>query len=386
MLFILFLLSIINYSCSSQEINLRNKLFKDYNKNIRPVINYNDNISLNISIDVKNLEYFNQVSETMSLNLWITMIWEDQNLKWNASNYGIDYLKLSSNDIWLPDLVLYNSAEIENPYNVLDQMIISNTGIVTLIKPTTLKFSCPLDLHNFPFDSQNCKMEFGSWHFNKQYLNIKYDIQNPSNINNFIKHNEWHLQNISHTDLELEYLCCPNEIWTVLKFDLSFNRYQTSYDSFITMTVLLTLSACIISTFNLKLYNRVYVLIFIPLTIIWLLQSIIKKIPVIGYFTIMDQILLTSFIVCELYTIESGLLFNLYNNYNLYYEKIKIKNNNIYKNPKYNKLNFIKKYNDNTNYRKLFKLNQILLKFDIILRLLILISYILFILIIYYMN
>ena len=118
MLFILFLLSIINYSSSSQEINLRNELFKDYNKNIRPVINYNDNINLNISIDVKNLEYFNQVSETMSLNLWITMIWEDQNLKWNTSDYGIDYLKLSSNDIWLPDLVLYNSG-VCHPFTLI---------------------------------------------------------------------------------------------------------------------------------------------------------------------------------------------------------------------------------------------------------------------------
>ena len=81
------------------------------------------------------------------------------------------------------------------------------------------------------------------------------------------------------------------------------------------MTILLTTSSCIISLFNLKLYNRVYVLIFIPLTIIWLLQSIIKRIPVIGYFTIMDKLLLSSFIVCELLTIESGFLYNIYNSY-----------------------------------------------------------------------
>ena len=384
MLFILLLFCFNFVNC--QELELRNKLFKNYNKNIRPVNNYNDNINLNISIDIKNIEYFNQVSETISINLWITMMWKDEYIKWNNSKYNINLLKFNSDEIWLPDLVLYNSAKKTSPYNVLDQMVINNMGYVKLIRPITYTFSCPLSLQKFPFDKQNCIIEFGSWQFNKQYLNIKYNNKIESTITNFIKHNEWNLYNIKHSNLELEYLCCPNEVWTILQYTLQFERYKSSYNSFIIMTVLLTTSSCIISLFNLKLYNRVYVLIFIPLSIIWLLQSITSRIPVIGYFTIMDKILLSSFIVCEVFTIESGILYNMYINHKLFYNNITVNSKKKKINKKFKKYNIIKKYNYNTNYYKLLRLLFRLEISDTIIRICILLIYYIYIFIIYNKN
>ena len=219
MIFLFLFILLIN-SSNSSELELRNNVFKNYNKNIRPVKYYNNVVDLNVSIDIRNLEYFNQVSETISINIWITMTWKDDYLKWNKSKYNIDFLNFNSNDIWLPDLVLYNSAKKSEMYNVLDQMKVNNKGIVTLIRPSTFTFACPLKLQKFPFDSQKCYMEFGSWQFNKQYLNIKYDNNIPSTYNNFTKNNEWNLINLEHMDNEFEYLCCPNEIWTVLKYNI----------------------------------------------------------------------------------------------------------------------------------------------------------------------
>ena len=36
-----------------------------------------------------------------------------------------------------------------------------------------ITFSCFLNLENFPFDTQICSMEFGSWKFYKRYLDIR---------------------------------------------------------------------------------------------------------------------------------------------------------------------------------------------------------------------
>ena len=382
MIFLFLFILLIN-SSNSSELELRNNVFKNYNKNIRPVKYYNNVVDLNVSIDIRNLEYFNQVSETISINIWITMTWKDDYLKWNKSKYNIDFLNFNSNDIWLPDLVLYNSAKKSEMYNVLDQMKVNNKGIVTLIRPSTFTFACPLKLQKFPFDSQKCYMEFGSWQFNKQYLNIKYDNNIPSTYNNFTKNNEWNLINLEHMDNEFEYLCCPNEIWTVLKYNIYLSRYSQSYSLFITMTILLTISANVISLFKFKIYYRIYVLVFIPLTIIWLLQSIIKRIPVIGYFTIMDKLLLTSFIVCEFCTIESGILYNIYNNSN-YINKF-IKNNIIDNNYKklYPNHNIIKSFDYNINKYKDKYLYNLIIRIDNILRILIFSIYLLFIIIIF---
>lgn len=383
MIYIIFLLfSLLNFSNSS-ELELRNNLFKNYNKNLRPVKYYNNSIDLNVSIDIRNLEYFNQVAETISINIWLSMTWKDEYLKWNINKYNINSLNFNSNNIWLPDLVLYNSAKKEEMYNVLDQMSVNNEGVVTLIRPSTFTFTCPLQLQEFPYDTQKCYMEFGSWQFNKQYLNIKYDNNIPSTYNNFTKNNEWDLIKLEHIDNEFEYLCCPNEIWTVLKYNVYLSRYSQSYSLFITMTILLTISASVISLFKFKIYYRIYVLVFIPLTIIWLLQSIIKRIPVIGYFTIMDKLLLTSFIVCEFYTVESGILYNIYTNSN--YIKKFIKNNIV--NIDYSKLypnhNIIKGFDYNINKYKDTYLYNLIIQIDNILRILIFSIYLLFIIIIF---
>ena len=383
MIYIIFLLfSLLNFSNSS-ELELRNNLFKNYNKNLRPVKYYNNSIDLNVSIDIRNLEYFNQVAETISINIWLSMTWKDEYLKWNINKYNINSLNFNSNNIWLPDLVLYNSAKKEEMYNVLDQMSVNNEGVVTLIRPSTFTFTCPLQLQEFPYDTQKCYMEFGSWQFNKQYLNIKYNNNIPSTYNNFTKNNEWDLIKLEHIDNEFEYLCCPNEIWTVLKYNVYLSRYSQSYSLFITMTILLTISASVISLFKFKIYYRIYVLVFIPLTIIWLLQSIIKRIPVIGYFTIMDKLLLTSFIVCEFYTVESGILYNIYTNSN--YIKKFIKNNIV--NIDYSKLypnhNIIKGFDYNINKYKDTYLYNLIIQIDNILRILIFSIYLLFIIIIF---
>ena len=115
MIFLFLFILLIN-SSNSSELELRNNVFKNYNKNIRPVKYYNNVVDLNVSIDIRNLEYFNQVSETISINIWITMTWKDDYLKWNKSKYNIDFLNFNSNDIWLPDLVLYNSAKKSEMY------------------------------------------------------------------------------------------------------------------------------------------------------------------------------------------------------------------------------------------------------------------------------
>ena len=38
--------------------------------------------------------------------------------------------------------------------------------------PGIFKFSCPLDLHEFPFDIQTCTMRFGSWTYNNELVNV----------------------------------------------------------------------------------------------------------------------------------------------------------------------------------------------------------------------
>lgn len=378
--FLLFLYSSPIKSLPIEE-EIRNEIFNNYDPKIRPVLDYNDAVNLSISVKIKNIENFNQITETLFLNLWIIYEWEDKLLTWNYTRYPLKIISVLQENVWIPDLVLYNAAQKPNLYNLGEFIRLEYNGKLKLIKPLTYAFTCSLDLHNFPFDHQNCYMEFGSWQYHNKYLYI-FSYTENNTIDFTSEQGEWEVSNLNTTNQQLEYLCCPNEYWSVIRYDISLERYSKAYNIFILMTVLLTLTACIINIFNYKIYTRTYILIFIPLTIIWLAQSMSRKIPVIGYFSKMDTILITSFIICELCTLQSGLLYNLNKNKN-YYLKTKKNQDFEYNNSKSKENNLITKEFNFVRYEDK-KMEMYLSLFDNIFKYLILFSYIIFLFVIIY--
>ena len=64
----LLLLLLINSAFSNKdEKGLRNILFTNYNKLVRPVESYNEVIQVNMGLGVQNLEAFNQKEETIDI-------------------------------------------------------------------------------------------------------------------------------------------------------------------------------------------------------------------------------------------------------------------------------------------------------------------------------
>ena len=88
-----------------------------------------------------------------------------------------------------------------------------------------------------------------------------------------------------------------------------------------------------IKMFSIKNYTRTFVLVFLPLPIIWLQIYIASKIPVIEYYTLMEKLLLTCFTINIANALESGIIFILINEDFGWtkYIKRKIKNVNNYK-------------------------------------------------------
>ena len=79
------------------------------------------------------------------------------------------------------------------------------------------------------------------------------------------------------------------------------------------MTFFLTLSSLTVSIFTIEKYIRTYLLVFIPLSIIWLQLYISSKMPVIEYPTTMEKFIQLSFYICMISAIYSGIVYNLAN-------------------------------------------------------------------------
>ena len=304
--------------------NLRSNLFQNYSIDTRPVINYSDSVNLHYGIEIVSLDYFDQKAESIELNVKMIYTWNDQYLNWHIDNYGVEYIPVDKTQIWTPDLELYNSASKPVVYDQTGMMKLYHTGDVIWVLPVRYQFSCKLNLERFPFDSQTCTMLFGSWKFSKTYFDLQpfyddYDFANIS-VSEHFYHNEWEITNISCSHQDIEYLCCPGELWPNTEFSITLTRSYHKYLVVMIMSFVLILTGLVVSLMSMKYYRRFYILVFIPLTIIWLQVYIAGKIPVIEYATTLEEYLVLCFTTTMLCTFESGIIYNLLN-----YEDTRIK-------------------------------------------------------------
>lgn len=67
-------------SGNKEEKYLFDNLFLDYNPKVRPVENYSNSLEVQLGLGVQTIEGFNQMEETITLNIWQRMNWNDEKL------------------------------------------------------------------------------------------------------------------------------------------------------------------------------------------------------------------------------------------------------------------------------------------------------------------
>ena len=88
---------------------LYDDLLHDYNRLIRPVSNFTETLTVRLGLKLSQLIDVDLKNQVMTTNVWVEQEWADYKLAWNPEDYGgVKYLHVPSQDIWLPDIVLYN--------------------------------------------------------------------------------------------------------------------------------------------------------------------------------------------------------------------------------------------------------------------------------------
>ncbi|XP_041864179.1 acetylcholine receptor subunit epsilon [Melanotaenia boesemani] len=147
----------------NEETELISDLFKNYNKNIRPVVHPEDKVEVQIKLTLTNLISLNEKEETLTSNVWIEIQWEDYRLAWNKSEYyGIDIIRVPYNTVWLPDIVLENNIDGKFDVAYYANVLISDSGWMYWLPPAIYRSTCAIEITYFPFDYQNCTLAFRS--------------------------------------------------------------------------------------------------------------------------------------------------------------------------------------------------------------------------------
>lgn len=199
-------------SQKSLEQQLINDLLRGYNKDAHPIPEQNkSSYAVTFGLELVQLVNVDDKNQIITTNVWIRQKWTNLLLTWEPKHYGgIKRVRIDPRLLWIPDVVLYNSADSEfsgglEKYKT--RVIIDSNGTSSWYSPASFRSTCPIDVTHFPFDEQTCTMKFGSWTFEVVDLDIHAD-NSPLHSTQYVKSAEWDLMAASKQRNVQSYACC----------------------------------------------------------------------------------------------------------------------------------------------------------------------------------
>ncbi|XP_061765239.1 neuronal acetylcholine receptor subunit alpha-7-like [Nerophis ophidion] len=206
------------------------KLYQDlmvnYNRLERPVQNDSAPILVELGFTLLQIIDVDEKNQVLITNAWLQLHWTDIYLTWDQDSYpGVQNLRFPSNLIWVPDILLYNSADERFDATFHTNVLVNATGACQYIPPGILKSTCYIDVRWFPFDVQKCDLKFGSWTHNGWLLDLQMmDVD----ISTYIPNGEWDLVGVPVKRNELYYDCCK-EPYPDVTFTVTMRRRTLYY-------------------------------------------------------------------------------------------------------------------------------------------------------------
>lgn len=106
--------------------------------------------------------------------------------------------------------------------------MVTADGYVVWYAPVIFRSSCKVKVQNFPFDTQNCIMTFGSWAYDTSQLDLVYLDDDDANQEVFSQNGVWELIAVNVTSELIYFKCCPHP-YSLVKYSLTLRRQSSFY-------------------------------------------------------------------------------------------------------------------------------------------------------------
>ncbi|KAL3266843.1 hypothetical protein HHI36_010994 [Cryptolaemus montrouzieri] len=158
------------------EARLMKHLMADYDAAVRPVDNSSLPLTVIFGVSLHHIIDVDEKNQILTTNCWITQIWKDYHLRWNASDFaGIKVIRIPYQRVWKPDIILYNNADPQYQSSVINtNVIVSSSGEVVWLSHGIYRSSCDINVEYFPFDVQSCQMKWASWTYDGYQVSISF--------------------------------------------------------------------------------------------------------------------------------------------------------------------------------------------------------------------
>ncbi|NP_001117911.1 neuronal acetylcholine receptor subunit alpha-9-I precursor [Oncorhynchus mykiss] len=189
---------------------LLNDLMENYSSALRPVEDTDKTLNVTLQITLSQIKDMDERNQVLTTYLWIRQTWFDAYLKWDKEEYdGLEVIRIPSNLVWRPDIVLYNKADEEASGPADTNVVLRYNGEITWDMPAITKSSCVVDVSYFPFDWQWCNLTFGSWTYNGNQVDIAMGMDS-GDLSDFVENVEWECHGMPAVRNVIMYGCCSD--------------------------------------------------------------------------------------------------------------------------------------------------------------------------------
>ena len=176
------------------EQNLFNTLMSGYNKNIRPTVR----VQVNMTVSLKHIVSLDEKNQVLLTSSYISQEWYDPRLTWSVNVNNTNIMMIPVKSLWIPDTMVLNTADSDGylKYSDFSLATVQSDGHVFVIVPASAtRTRCDLDIDLFPYDKQTCDIILTSWSYGTNRND--YALNNALDFKDFIENQIWVLSNYS---------------------------------------------------------------------------------------------------------------------------------------------------------------------------------------------
>ncbi len=201
---------------SPYERDLMTTLLANYNVYTRPTTSNAKAVVVDFDLKLGKLVKLDIKEQILIANTRVSMRWNDPSLVWNKTAHnGTEFLTIPSSHVWTPDILLHNTAvqDSKGKTDVYKSRVrVTSAGVVHWMSLVTIQASCTLNIRWFPFDEQECQLNFGSISYIKKDVRLKFHKQpkKVSEMKNKFHYSsgDWEMQELTSHVEDVYYEGC----------------------------------------------------------------------------------------------------------------------------------------------------------------------------------
>ena len=154
-------------SCSklSKTAELLDNLTTNYKVGIRPGLNDDSPLVINVTFNLVALTKLNEVEGYISTVEFYDITWKDERISWDTDSYeGISSMIFRSDEVWTPELLISNPADQMYKFDEISTVVRYNSDGLALWRPGMIsKTLCDIQTPAYPFDVHTCYITVLLW-------------------------------------------------------------------------------------------------------------------------------------------------------------------------------------------------------------------------------